>query len=154
MGKQTKNPGITREDKIKLVRDVMVRYPDYRRFGYNRRIIDLIKKQTADEEKGIEGIELTDQDITRCIHDIEKKWQDDSESRYSKGKIIDMLTALSEATGANIKDKRMIFQDIGKLEGHYKTIEINNYGNLDPENAKRLSEIFGEREKPKKEKEE
>lgn len=149
MGKQTINPGLSKQDKVALVRDVMIRFPDWKRFGYNRKIIGIIEERTADK-KGKNGIVLTDQDITRCIQFIEEQWKEERVVKYSKEKIVDLLTGLYEAKGAKHSDKRMVLQDIAKLEGHYK-LDINiNTANIPEEKASKLKEIFGDREKKKK----
>lgn len=138
------NSGLTKQEKIALVRDVMIRMPDYKRYGYNRKIIDLIRKQT--------GITLIDNDITRCIDAIEKQWQEGETIKYSKEKIIEMFAGLYESKDAKPNDKRMVLQEIGKLEGHYTPdISINNFSNMDPENVKMLEGIFGKRDNKDKE---
>ncbi|KKK47720.1 hypothetical protein LCGC14_3152310, partial [marine sediment metagenome] len=123
---------------------VLIRFPDHKRFGYNRRIIALIEKET--------GITLIDNDITRCIQAIEKQWEEEKVVKYSKEKIVDLLTGLYEAKGAKHSDKRMVLQDIGKLEGHYKIDLTINTANIPEEKASKLKEIFGDREKKKEKK--
>jgi hypothetical protein len=144
---------ISKEDRKALIRDVMIRYPDYKRFGYNRKIIALIKAETSKD--GGKAVVLEDYEVSRFIKEIEKEWQKDDEIKFSKKRIIDMQVGLFESKDAKVKDKRMILQDIAKITGNMgPDININNFG-VPPEKEDKLKEIFGERtkEKPKKKKE-
>lgn len=136
---------LTKAEKMALVRDVMIRFPDYRRYGYNRKIIELIKKETS--------VLLEDYDISRYVKEIEAQWQADKNVSTTKSQMRDMMFGLFESKEAKVVDKRMVLQDIAKLDGHMNAdITINN---ILPEQEKKLKSIFGERgkEKGKKEKE-
>lgn len=146
---------ISKEDRKALIRDVMIRYPDYKRFGYNRKIIMLIANETGDINKETKkplgnGIRLEDYEVSRFIKEIEKEWQKEDTIKISKKQIVDMQIGLYESKDAKIKDKRMILQDIAKITGNFiPDININNY--IVPEEKKAgLLKIFGDRSKKKK----
>lgn len=145
MGLKSQNPDLSKKDKMSLVRDVLLRYPDWRRYGYNRRVIKLIEAETK--------ITLTEQDITRCIDSIEEQWREERVVKYSKEKIVDLLEGLYETKGIKMNEKRMVLQDIGRLEGHHKIDLTINTANIPEEKAERLKEIFGNRSEKKKKEE-
>jgi hypothetical protein len=131
---------ISKEDRKALIRDVMIRYPDYKRFGYNRKIIALIEAETSKD--GGKTVTLSDSEVCRFIKEIEKEWQKDDTVSISKRQIIDMQVGLFESKDAKVKDKRMILQDIAKITGNMgPDVNINNYG-IPEEKAAKLNEIF------------
>jgi hypothetical protein len=139
---------ISKEDRKALIRDVMIRYPDYKRFGYNRKIIALIEQETSKE--GGKAVVLEDYEVSRFIKEIEKEWQKDDEIKFSKKRIIDMQVGLFESKDAKVKDKRMILQDIAKITGNMgPDVNISQY-NIPEEKAKKLNEIFNNKPKKKK----
>lgn len=125
----------TKEEKVSLVRDVMVRFPDYKRFGYHKKVIEIIIERAH--------IRFDDYDITRYIQEVEGQWKKNKTVTVSKGKINHMLMGLFEDKQASVTDKRMVLQDIAKINGEYQSdITINN---ILPEDEERLKKIFGNR---------
>lgn len=121
MSKNNKTTGekLTKKQVMSIIRDILIKRPDYKKYGFNRSIIDSLKLQF--------GITMSDANICKYIKDIEKEWQNIKTTVVTKQQIIDMFKDLyeeEENTFAKIK----ILTEIGKLEKHY--IEI--YEDLNP----------------------
>ena len=144
MGLKTKNPDLTKKDKLAIVRSIIIRMPNYREYGFNRNVIKVFKKE--------HGITLTDRDISGYIKEIEEAWIEVENITTSKSQLKEMLFNIYAHNRKNPNAQIRSLREIGKLDGHYK-LDVNlNIANIPEEKAKKLEEIFGAREKKKEKK--
>lgn len=100
----------SKKDKLKIVRDIMIRMPDINKYGYNKEVIEIVNKKF--------GFKLTDSYVSRLISEVRREWAENTEKYMSKKELIDRLIDLLGKC-KTIFEQRAILQEIGKLEGHY-----------------------------------
>lgn len=109
-------PKLKPKEKVQVIRDIMIKYPRVERYGYNRKIIEIVKDEY--------GIVMRDSQISKIISEIDNRWSENKTEYVSKRKLMEMYLSLFEETDS-ITDKRKILQEIGKLENHYIDITKN-----------------------------
>ncbi len=115
---------LTKKEIMSIIRDTILKRPDYKKYGFNRSIIESLKS--------IYDITVTDPNISKYIKDIEKEWQDAKTTVITKQQIVDHYKDLFEDGDSNVFAKINILREIGKLEGHYveRTEEIGKGGQV------------------------
>lgn len=131
--------GLTKKEKLAIVRDIIIRIPNYRKYGFNRLVIELFKEK--------HHIEITDSDISKYIKEVEDQWKEIEDNKTSKSQLKEMLFNVYEKNKGLPHAQIRSLQEIGKLEGYHKPDIINNnFNNFDPKDVKRMENIFGTRD--------
>jgi hypothetical protein len=129
---------LSKKEKLAIVRDIIIKMPNYRKYGFNRAVINIFKKN--------HGITISDRDISEYIKDVEKQWQEADDIKTSKAQLKEMLMNVYETHKIFPHAQIRSLREIGKLDGHYSPeIAISNI-NIDKENIEKLEDIFGKRE--------
>lgn len=115
-----RNEGLTKKDIMAIIRDIIIKRPDYKKYGFNKTISENLKSQF--------NINLPNNDVSRYIKDIEKEWESAKAIIITKRQIVEMLQDLYEESKnefAMIK----ILREISELEGHKNDLFNNPAAN-------------------------
>jgi hypothetical protein len=111
-GKDHKNtqPKLSRKNRLKIVRDILLTRPDYKKYGFNRQAIKLIQEKF--------NYKVTDAEMSKLIRIVEEQWETESSIRIGKTKVLEMYTDIFEKS-EDPWVKLKTLQEIGKISGLY-----------------------------------
>jgi len=116
------NQKLSAEDKKKIIRDFLLRFPDYTRYGYNRALIVFIY--------GKYKVKLKDAYVSKLLSSVIEEMNNATTRMISRNRMVKMHLANYENPDSDTKEKRAILTEIGKLEGTYDPERIEHSGEI------------------------
>ena len=98
-------------DKKAIIRDILVKYPNYKRYGFGKMVQGYFRENY--------GLAIKHYTVSKIITQIKNEWKEADEVVYSKTQAFDELDYIFEKT-ADERLKVLIVLEKSKMEGHYQ----------------------------------
>jgi len=112
-GTKPKRQRISKKEKKDIIRDIVKKYPNYRRYGFLVVLQDFFKAEYK--------LRLSKPYVSQLLKEVIEDWSREKETIYSKRQILESLARLYEKAeeAGSIGEQRRILTDIAKIEGVY-----------------------------------
>lgn len=129
---------LSKKDKKAIIRGIILGSPDYKRYGYQQKIINIFREEFE--------VEISGSSISYYIKEIEEDWHNDNDNRESRQKVKDMYIGLwlqadkIKNQTAKLRLKREILTEMVKIDGMFEQ-KINlsgGLGNMNQEDTEKL----------------
>lgn len=103
---------LSRKDKVKIVRDAIIKQPRYWGYGWNKAVMEYFKKE--------HDLEFHDSYFSKLKTEAIEEMKNDKSISLGKETLIDMHLSIYQNKNSTAVDKTRSLIEIGKLQGDYE----------------------------------